>query len=1813
MSFMKGIFVSCSMLLLGLMLPAVAADPFPLQFSYAGSSKDAQQAEWDYLMKYKMYGSEGITFEGTNIKVPDEVGWFGTSRGNFLLKNGIHDVGGPIIIGGNVQFMSGDGNEHFTTGPIRVSGSVSTDNWNAGSLIKGPVCVQNDVSAKFSGSVTGDKYFGTAYGNCPLTVPEVKTNLSIPTISTSALNAMESHASIYRDNQTEYLDVPAGDGMYDVRVPSIELRNNSSLIIRMPKGGRLTRIFVSGDLKIDSKARIQVQYKNTDGSYSDIANEDYAGNLLFYVTSDITWDARGNDIPLQGTFISTGQIHVKQQLTLAGQLLAKTLLIDANFDGSGFIYVPFDPPEIDIQALVKGKYPENDKDTVIDIHLNKIPETDVKIEYCFEFRSGARMASQDDITIAGHVEDKTQRNYFPICGSNPEIGPRKEIFIPMGSLAPTDSNKMAWLNVKTDNLMEQDEFLKFHVIKIAGAVIKGDVREGAVDLTLADMNNEPPSLLSNNSLAVKENDTKAIVGQIAGIIKASDPEGSVLSFEILGGTGKDYFELNSISDNSVQVVLKDGVVFDFEDSDLQGKGAVLTLNVNVYDQYNLSDVKLYEIPVLDVNEKPIILPQDFTVKEDVTNKTIAQVKWDDTDKFDTTGGLKLGIHSKHNLCEMVDGDVDVFDVNGACFVSVKNADLIDYEADSVLSVKVRVRDTSAYEVTLTGERNYYLWDTAWVNFHVQDVDDIPKIIETDTTKEVPPGDGDTDGNKFDNLVTKGNVDENNPEGATAGAVIATCSDSLKTLYYEIVKDTSGLFQIDPLTGVVSVKDSMVLDYERVNEYYIDVKVSDGIVKADGKDENGVIVQSAVKTNVLIKVNDVNESPLVEKQSFTVKENTGKGASVGTVVSDDIDKSAKFTKHEYSAVGGDTDLFNIDTKGNITTKENLDYEKYEDNNVFKLVVKVKDVMPGPHKEELFVVDTMTITLLNENEQPRIVPITPSVDENTKGGVVIDSLKATDPDKDDEQRFDLVEVSDYVTLDSNGTIRVKDGANIDYEVIQEIAIKVSVTDKGGLSDTSIVRIRVRDVNEPPTVADTTFYINENQKGEVGKVKGKDPDTKNPSYGTLKYTQLTDSKEIKIHEDGTVEVIKRLDYEVDSVYKVKVRVDDGQYADTAYVTVRVNNVQEPTEVQFTCAENRDSLWSYPELLYVNDYDMHYCLSIDNNKPVEGDTTLKEGRNEIIKCFIGEKADTEGCDTLIVIVSTKSPIVTVSKAVEEVDDPNIFTVVEEPVPGDTSFYVNKEKNDIFVTVKDPESGETESFTIKLKLDTLKVPAKVFSTMSGIEQSIQPLNEKAKDKKYTPVGDEKVAVSYVEKVDGEPVTVTYYTDRKGNILENADGSVEMTVSYETVVDGDSVTISFKANAETGYAIVNKETGGVYSVQYSYTDEKKNTIDIAYTVDSKGKIVKGISDDVDYTVGYTYVNKYGNSATKSISVVLDKKPPLVWIKYPVEDDIIYSNTVDVEWYVSLSGDSTDFVLQDTLVTQGLEKGSMGIKRFYCDKANNCVSDNVTVLVKNAKDVDISIVTPVTTVTRQKTEEYYSVNPPKKGETFAVSIKNPKTNEEFETLIGGDFKTTAGSGETPYPGFEGHLGPTLEIETRVPTVNDTKGLATLDDIIGKDGLVNIDGVDAKNGRKNTVDEYVDTYCLAEFRDSLKADYSRVNLYNTTMIVKVWVFTTLGSFVDYFTFSQELNDPDYVNEGGKLNMFFELKPKEDGYVRTENGRLYASGAYLFKTEVEMRSTLQCTLPPVLDDTKESNTMGFKRKVTEDLLKPFGYRRPTDKTDK
>jgi VCBS repeat-containing protein len=132
--------------------------------------------------------------------------------------------------------------------------------------------------------------------------------------------------------------------------------------------------------------------------------------------------------------------------------------------------------------------------------------------------------------------------------------------------------------------------------------------------------------------------------------------------------------------------------------------------------------------------------------------------------------------------------------------------------------------------------------------------------------------------------------------------------------------------------------------------------------------------------------------------------------------------------------------------------------------------------------------ITINLTNVNEAPRVSDVTFSLPENSVDGTDVGRASATDPDAGDTLTFSVLSGNtlDAFTIDPNtGTISVAERAALDFETHATFTLRVRATDAAGARDDGTITIQLTNVNEAPTVANTTFSLPENSA--AGRIVG------------------------------------------------------------------------------------------------------------------------------------------------------------------------------------------------------------------------------------------------------------------------------------------------------------------------------------------------------------------------------------------------------------------------------------------------------------------------------------------------------------------------------------------------------------------------------------------------------------------------------------------------------------------------------------------------------------------------------------------------------
>ncbi len=167
------------------------------------------------------------------------------------------------------------------------------------------------------------------------------------------------------------------------------------------------------------------------------------------------------------------------------------------------------------------------------------------------------------------------------------------------------------------------------------------------------------------------------------------------------------------------------------------------------------------------------------------------------------------------------------------------------------------------------------------------------------------------------------VDENPLAGAVLGTVAATASDGALT--YSIVSQSpQDAVALDATTAQLTVNDETIFDYEAVQEIEVTVEIQ-------AEDEESATVV------VTIDINNVAESLNIGFSNSTIDENSLNGTTVATVTS-----STDAGEVQYSLIDGATDIFEINSSGEILVKDGalLDYEALSGEGSTTLSVTIK---------------------------------------------------------------------------------------------------------------------------------------------------------------------------------------------------------------------------------------------------------------------------------------------------------------------------------------------------------------------------------------------------------------------------------------------------------------------------------------------------------------------------------------------------------------------------------------------------------------------------------------------------------------------------------------------------------------------------------------------------------------------------------------------------------------------------------------------------------------------------------------------------------
>ena len=622
-----------------------------------------------------------------------------------------------------------------------------------------------------------------------------------------------------------------------------------------------------------------------------------------------------------------------------------------------------------------------------------------------------------------------------------------------------------------------------------------------ITINLNDVNDAP--VINPFSFDIDENSlNSSVVGTVSGTDEDSPAQN--LTYSIVGGTYGNKFSINTTTG---EITVTDSTPLNYETN------PVITITVRIQDDGtgNLYSNASVTINLNDVNDYPLISNQAFTIGEhSAVSYSIGTVAANDVDV--PTQNLTYSI--------IAGNEDDAFAINGTTGeLTVNDSDSVDYEIEQSKIITVQVVDDG------TGT----LSNQAQITVNLSNINDNAPIFN-------------------DTIV---NVNENVPEATLIVSLIATDADNLNSLSYSIVSgDDNEIFHLQNGNGhnlYLTKYDS--INYELYQQFELVISVTDG--------------DSIREANVTINVNDLNEWPILNADEFNVDEMAANNTLVGTISANDPDIGQ--TLYYYIIYGNHNNAFVLDSvSGELTV---LDYAKLDHEgsySSYNLQIRVKD-----NGTPEYYADNYFYILVNDvNEAPIVEAQTFSFFENANIYTSIGQVTATHEDNGQELLYNFISGNEFGIFNLNlnsGLISLQIPDSIDFESKSsyEFIIEVSDNYTPPLSDTTIITINIKDINEPPTVEDQVFYVDENTAVYivVDTVLVSDPDA-NESF----YYQFVDWNYEKAFglNSSTGEIFINnavyINYEENTVFNYEVLVGDfvGNTA-SASITININDINE------------------------------------------------------------------------------------------------------------------------------------------------------------------------------------------------------------------------------------------------------------------------------------------------------------------------------------------------------------------------------------------------------------------------------------------------------------------------------------------------------------------------------------------------------------------------------------------------------------------------------------------------------------------------------
>ena len=302
-----------------------------------------------------------------------------------------------------------------------------------------------------------------------------------------------------------------------------------------------------------------------------------------------------------------------------------------------------------------------------------------------------------------------------------------------------------------------------------------------------------------------------------------------------------------------------------------------------------------------------------------------------------------------------------------------------------------------------------------------------------------------------------------------GAIIGNIlQDSGDTPIIAMHTSPSSPFTVD-LHGNIRVSSSLVEAFKNSNYFTLKTEATNSFGKSN------VASLNISLTNIGFAVDLLDTNIAIDLYQEL-------GTQVGTL---QINYNKEAPIEQIELLGEYAFMFETDITGAIYLKEN-----------YQVGIPLSFVLSSRISNRYGVSDTKNVTIDFFSKEPYIFGLEANVDENSVGGTLVGSVPIITHGETLISSWKLSgNGSGKFTIDNDGTIRVAQGADLDYEVRFQYELNVQAFNSVGYSKQSSLKINVtctqnpeldvndtNDLKDPPTFFDTSLEIEEHPQANT-----------------------------------------------------------------------------------------------------------------------------------------------------------------------------------------------------------------------------------------------------------------------------------------------------------------------------------------------------------------------------------------------------------------------------------------------------------------------------------------------------------------------------------------------------------------------------------------------------------------------------------------------------------------------------------------------------------------------------------------------------------